>query len=138
VFPQELALDLSESWNGVGRGGDGSVEEEEALVAVADVCDVGAVEDRGGRVGVDGQDGARTAGADEVVELAGHADGDIQPGAEGVAGEADLATAGQPASVGDLAGAHELGAEQGTQFVELAVLVRGDAGADGDEASGSG
>src|SRR5687768_12852444 len=74
------------------------------LPPVADDADVGGCEDRHVPLLVDGQDRARRAHADHVVELPAQGDGDVEVRGDRAAGEADLAGVRQPALVGHLAG----------------------------------
>ena len=90
---------------------------------VAHDAHVAVLEDRGVPVRVDGQDGPRRPHPDHVVELPAEADGDVEPRGDGAARDADLAGAGRPPLVGDLAGGGELGPQHGGERAELLVLL---------------
>ena len=95
------------------RGAELLDEQREHLAPVADDADVGRVEDRcASASGLIASTVPRGAQADGVVELAARADAHEQARRDRPAGDADLARAGEPALVGDLAGRAELGAEQ--------------------------
>ena len=73
------------------------------LAPVAHEPDVRRLEDRGALVRVQRGDHAGLHRADEVLEGAAHADGEVEAWRDGASGEADLPVLRQPARVGDVA-----------------------------------
>ena len=86
---------------------------------------------------VDREDRARGPDADHVVELPARTDGHEQARRDRATGDPDLAGAGEPAPVGDLARGRELGAERGRERLELRIVGRVDALADAETTGAS-
>ena len=114
------------------------VEERHDLVPVGDDAQVAVGED--GRVGVrvDGQDRPGGADSHHVVELPAQAQRDVQAGADGAPGQADLAGAGRPPAVRHLPGRRELRTQPGGQRAEQLEFLGLDRGAHSDHHVGPG
>ena len=83
---------------------------------------------------VDGDDGLGALHADQVLDGAGDADGDVDLGRDGLAGTADLPLHGEPAVVADGTGGRQFRAEGFGEFLDdRDVVLLLDAAAHGDD-----
>src|SRR6185437_5564002 len=108
------------------------------LVEVTDQAVVGLLEDRGVRVSVDRDDDLRPGHTHHVLQLAGDADGEVQPGGDARAGTADVTVLAHPVqALGHRTGAGDLGVGGAGKLLDEGEVLPGlQAAADADHPVG--